>query len=405
MKVLDLTHPISGDLPVYFPWHPKTELEQTATYRDNKCEVRRLTVGTHSGTHIDAPSHVLEGQPTLDQYDPSLWYIDVQVLDFTPRMPSKAITREEISEKFRTKGTGVLIKTGWDVQFGKEDYYRTYPPLSNGAAEYLVEMKIPVLAADTPFTLDVHYIILKHGIPLITNVNNTARLKEGLIKLIAAPLLIQGADGAPARVLAVIEENLIMDPVVSLLADLVAIPSMNPMGRGRSGQHYSEQPIAEFILSYLKRNAIDAELQPGIPGRPNVVGRISVGAPQTILLEAHLDTVQADSMTMKPFDPVVRDGRLFGRGSCDTKGSIAAFLHTVTNIIKEAARLRYNILLLFVSDEEYRFTGAQHAVKKGLQADFGIVGEPTCLRICTDAQGSHSLENSYEGGRCAFCLS
>jgi arylformamidase len=205
MKVLDLTHPISADLPVYFPWHPRTELEQTATYQDNKCEVRRLTVGTHSGTHIDAPSHVFEGQPTLDQYDPSLWYVDVQVLDFTPREPSKAITRKEISEKFQKKGTGVLVKTGWDVHFGKKDFYTTYPPISNEAAEYLVEMEIPVLAADTPFTLDVHYIILKHGIPLITNVNNTARLKEGMIKLIAAPLLIKGADGAPARVLAVIE--------------------------------------------------------------------------------------------------------------------------------------------------------------------------------------------------------
>jgi kynurenine formamidase len=205
MKVLDLTHPISADLPVYFPWHPKTELEQTATYQDNKCEVRRLTIGTHSGTHIDAPSHVFEGKPTLDKYDPSLWYVDVQVLDFTPREPSKAITRNEISGKFRKKGTGVLIKTGWDVHFGKKDFYKTYPPISNEAAEYLVEMEVPVVASDTPFTLDVHYILLKHGIPLITNVNNTARLREGMIKLIAAPLLITGADGAPARVLAVIE--------------------------------------------------------------------------------------------------------------------------------------------------------------------------------------------------------
>jgi arylformamidase len=205
MKVLDLTHPISAGLPVYFPWHPKTELEQTATYRDNKCEVRRLTIGTHSGTHIDAPSHVFEGKPTLDQYDPSLWYADVEVLDFTPREPSQAISRDEISRKFRSRGTGVLIKTGWDVHFGKKDFYATYPPLSSEAAEYLVEMEVPVVAADTPFTLDVHYILLKHGIPLITNVNNTARLKEGMIKLIAAPLLITGADGAPARVLAVIE--------------------------------------------------------------------------------------------------------------------------------------------------------------------------------------------------------
>jgi kynurenine formamidase len=205
MNVVDLTHPISTELPVYFPWHPKTDLEQTATYQNHRCEVRRLSIGTHSGTHIDAPSHVFEGKPTVDQYDPALWYVDAQVLDFTPREPGKEITIDEIKKKFRKKGVGVLLKTGWDVRFGQKDYYATYPPISNEAAEYLVTMEIPVLAADTPFTLDVHYIILKHGIPLITNLNNTARLSEGLIKLISAPLLIKGGDGAPARVLAVVD--------------------------------------------------------------------------------------------------------------------------------------------------------------------------------------------------------
>jgi arylformamidase len=205
MNVIDLTHPISAEMPVYFPWHPRTDVEQTATYQENRCVVRRLSIGSHSGTHIDAPSHVFEGKPTLDQYDPSLWYVDAQVLDFTGRSPKQEISKEEIRKKFSTKGIGVVVKTGWDIRFGQKDYYATYPPISNEAAEYLVEMEIPVLAADTPFTLDVHYIILGHGIPLITNLNNTARLAEGLIKLISAPLLIKGGDGAPARVLAVIE--------------------------------------------------------------------------------------------------------------------------------------------------------------------------------------------------------
>jgi acetylornithine deacetylase/succinyl-diaminopimelate desuccinylase family protein len=178
-----------------------------------------------------------------------------------------------------------------------------------------------------------------------------------------------------------------MDPVVALLADLVAIPSMNPMGRGRTGPDYSEQALAEFICSYLRKHAIDSELQPGVPGRPNVIGRVSVDATQTILLEAHLDTVHAEAMTVNPFDPVIRNGKLYGRGSCDTKGSIAAFLQAVTNAMKNAARLRYNVVLLFVSDEEYRFTGAQLAVKKGLRADFGIVGEPTQLRIVRAHKG------------------
>lgn len=205
MRVVDLTHPITAEIPVYFPWHPPTALERTATYEENRCEVRRLSIGTHSGTHIDAPSHVLKGKPTLDQYDPGLWYVDAQVLDFTPREPGKEISKEEIAAKLKVKGAGVVIKTGWDREFGKIDYYKTYPPLSTRAAEFLVEMNVPVVAADTPYTLDVHYVLLSHGIPLVTNLNNTGQLKEGMIKLIAAPLLIKGSDGAPARVLAVLE--------------------------------------------------------------------------------------------------------------------------------------------------------------------------------------------------------
>ena len=178
-----------------------------------------------------------------------------------------------------------------------------------------------------------------------------------------------------------------MDSVVSLLSDLVAIPSMNPMGRGRTGAEYTEQALAEFVYAFLTRNGIDSELQQGLPGRPNVLGHIDANASQTIMLEAHLDTVHADSMTIEPFTPVVRNGQLFGRGSCDTKGSMAAFLQAVIQAKKTPERLRYNILLLFVSDEEYRFTGAQHAVKKGLKADFGIAGEPTQLKIVRSHKG------------------
>lgn len=205
MRIIDLTHPLLDSLPVYFPWHPKTELTKTANFEEHRCEVTRLSVGTHTGTHIDAPSHVFKGAPRIDQYNPNLWVSDALVLDFTPREPRQEITKVELKAKLKRKGLGVVIKTGWDVHFGKEDYYKTYPPLSTEGAEFLVEMEVPLLAADTPYTLEVHYVCLKKGIPLVTNINNSSQLQEGMIKLIAAPLLIKDGDGAPARVLAVLE--------------------------------------------------------------------------------------------------------------------------------------------------------------------------------------------------------
>ena len=178
-----------------------------------------------------------------------------------------------------------------------------------------------------------------------------------------------------------------MDHIVSLLSDLVAIPSMNPMGRGRTGAEYSEQTIADFVRSLLSNHSIDCEMQPVLPGRPNVIGYVDAGAERTLLLEAHLDTVHAEAMSIDPFTPVIRDNKLYGRGACDTKGSIAAFLDGTFRALKHTHRLKYNVRLLFVSDEEYRFTGAQHAVKKGLSADFGIAGEPTQLRIVRAHKG------------------
>lgn len=178
-----------------------------------------------------------------------------------------------------------------------------------------------------------------------------------------------------------------MEPVVRLLADLVAIPSVNPMGRARSGNEYSEQSLAEFIAAFLKKHSVDSELQQVGPNRPNVIGYIDAKASQTLLLEAHLDTVHADGMTIDPFSPLIRDDKLFGRGSCDTKCSIAAFLQAVVNVVQSHRQLEYNTLLLFVSDEEYRFTGAMHAARNGLKADVGIAGEPTQLRVVRAHKG------------------
>ena len=178
-----------------------------------------------------------------------------------------------------------------------------------------------------------------------------------------------------------------MEPVVRLLADLVAIPSVNPMGRARSGNEYSEQSLAEFIAAFLKKHSVDSELQQVGPNRPNVIGYIDAKASQTLLLEAHLDTVHADGMTIDPFSPLIRDDKLFGRGSCDTKCSIAAFLQAVVNVVQSHRQLEYNTLLLFVSDEEYRFTGAMHAARNGLKVDVGIAGEPTQLRVVRAHKG------------------
>lgn len=178
-----------------------------------------------------------------------------------------------------------------------------------------------------------------------------------------------------------------MDPVTTLLSDLVAIPSMNPMGRSVEGDGYSEGALADFVSDYLRKSSVDVEVYEVSAGRPNVEGYVDAGSKETLLLEAHLDTVHADEMSIDPFKPVVRDGKLYGRGACDTKGSIAAFVHAVRSLLDDNKRLTRNIRFLFVSDEEYRFSGAGAAVQRGLQASFGIAGEPTNCSIIRAHKG------------------
>lgn len=177
------------------------------------------------------------------------------------------------------------------------------------------------------------------------------------------------------------------ESLIRLLADLVAIPSMNPMGRDRNGVEYSEEKLAAYVSDYLRRNSIDVNTYEVAPHRPNVIGYVDVGAEHTVMLEAHLDTVHADNMTIEPFKARIVDGRLYGRGACDTKASLASFLHTVGALAKKASALKYNIVVAAVSDEEYGFTGARQAAENGLKADFGIAGEPTQLRIVRAHKG------------------
>ncbi len=116
------------------------------------------------------------------------------------------------------------------------------------------------------------------------------------------------------------------DPV-TLLKTLVAIPSVNPMGRALSGDEYLEGRLTEWLVAFLKTHDLPCEVVRIEPGRANVLTRIDIpGATKTLLFDAHQDTVPVDGMTIPPFEPAERDGRIYGRGSCDVKGGLAAML-------------------------------------------------------------------------------
>src|ERR1700679_4052547 len=115
--------------------------------------------------------------------------------------------------------------------------------------------------------------------------------------------------------------------VVELLRDLVAIPSVNPQGDPGTDQT-GEQAMADYVAAFLRHLRAEVKIERVEPGRPNVIASFAPAKKPAARLAfaPHLDTVSVAGMTIPPFEPAIRDEKLWGRGSTDTKGPLAAAL-------------------------------------------------------------------------------
>lgn len=191
--------------------------------------------------------------------------------------------------------------------------------------------------------------------------------------------------------------------VTELLQDLVAIPSVNPQGNPGT-EHVGEQAMADYVADFLR--ALDAEVtvEQIEPGRPNVIASFAPQSPNAprLAFAPHLDTVSVEGMTISPFDPVIRDGKLWGRGSSDTKGPMAAALWAVNEWAQSSARARSHIHWTFLAlmGEEAGNDGAHALAKKGFSSDLTLVLEPTNLGVVTAHKGALWLEIFTTGVAC-----
>jgi acetylornithine deacetylase/succinyl-diaminopimelate desuccinylase-like protein len=182
-----------------------------------------------------------------------------------------------------------------------------------------------------------------------------------------------------------------------LLGEIIALPSVNPAFVPGRNPHGGEGRLAEFLAATAAGEGLEVELRKVAPGRPNVLAWLAPsGKPrQTVALVPHLDTVNADD---EGFVPRRRGGRMYGRGACDTKGSIAAMLRALFEVAKSGRRPRETaIVFAGVVDEENGQAGSRALVKSGFRADLAIVGEPTELRVVTAHKGDLWLELETRG--------
>ena len=173
-----------------------------------------------------------------------------------------------------------------------------------------------------------------------------------------------------------------MDDPIRLLSDLVAIPSVNPMGRPLSGEGFLETRLTDYLESWFLNLGVECRRQAVSPGRDNLLAWYKAPAPgRTILFDVHQDTVPTDGMTIPPFEPTVETGRLHGRGSCDVKGSMAAMLAAFARLVRERPAGSASVLLACTVDEEFTHTGSSVLAESGHGADLAIVAEPTRLNL------------------------
>ena len=194
-----------------------------------------------------------------------------------------------------------------------------------------------------------------------------------------------------------------MHSVLSTLADLIRINSVNPNYDGG----VPESEIADYIESFFRERRIETWRQLVYHNRPNVIARIPGRDPKRrIVFEAHMDTVSVDGMTIKAWQPEINNGKMYGRGSCDTKGGMAAMMHAAASLVADRITTPCDVLFAATIDEEYSYRGVValcDSIEPGpvdlcilekeipprnpLQAEAAIIAEPTMLQPVIASKG------------------
>jgi acetylornithine deacetylase len=182
------------------------------------------------------------------------------------------------------------------------------------------------------------------------------------------------------------------DHTIATLSRLVQINSINPtLAPGAPG----ETEIAAYVADWLRTAGFEVEILEHEAGRPSVLGKLAgTGGGRSLMLNAHFDTVDIAGMT-EPFSGAVRDGKLYGRGAFDMKGSLAACM-AAAKAIRESDPLRGDLYIAAVADEEYGSLGTTAVIDR-IRTDAAIVTEPTALETCLAHKGYLWIQVDVDG--------
>jgi arylformamidase len=216
-RIIDLTHPIHEGMTTYpTPWHPVVEITQLGRHGIENRESRKLVIGTHTGTHMDAPLHFIPGGGTIDQIPMDLLAGPARLVDFSHARPKQEMQTDDFRRALgRERPQRLVMRFDWSRYWGTMKYYQQQPFIAEEAAQWLIDHGVRLLAMDTaqadnpdngrnaPKDSPVHKIMLGQGCYFLEYLTNLRRLRKTNFELIVLPLNILGADGAPARCIAI----------------------------------------------------------------------------------------------------------------------------------------------------------------------------------------------------------
>ncbi len=205
MELIDLSVDLySGMTRFWGDYHASFSCEETGSYERDKCQVHKIEMATHTGTHIDAPAHFIKDAMTIDEVPLNMLVSDCVVCKLDGIGENSHITPSMLSHLEITPDVGILINTGWYKQWNTGNFYKNFPILDPETAQMLVDKGAKFIACDLPLGAEVHLIVLGADRLLIENLANLDAVTVDKIKLLALPLKVRAVDGAPARVVAIV---------------------------------------------------------------------------------------------------------------------------------------------------------------------------------------------------------
>ena len=212
MKLIDLSYPITPTMPVY-PGDEQPVLKAMGSIDEDGYKDRVIMICSHTGTHMDAPTHILKNVPSLDQLPIDHFYGKAFLFNWV-EVESKTIERENlvVHRDALEHVDFLLVHTGWSKYWGTEAYYSNYPILSSDAADWLKGFSLKGIGLDTisvdqidTHDFPVHKALLGNNTVIVENLTNLDQLTGVTFTFSCFPLSLEDADGSPVRAVAIID--------------------------------------------------------------------------------------------------------------------------------------------------------------------------------------------------------